>query len=82
MVRHTCTHFICIISTHGNKWIFINDVKPFNVVIESLDDIYSQNPTEKQLQLILYTKAADFIYLGLNGNFRILEIVIRCIMKK
>ena len=44
MVSRTGAHFICVIATRGNKWIFVDDMKPFDVVIKSLDDIYSQNP--------------------------------------
>lgn len=41
MMRHTGAHFTGMISIHDNK---INFIDYANEVIESLDDIFSQNP--------------------------------------
>ena len=41
MVRHTVDHFTCAIATLDKKWIFLDNMKPFNEVISSLDEIYS-----------------------------------------
>ena len=71
MFRHTAAHFTCIIATHDNKRIFIDDVKSFNVVIESLSNIYSQNSTGRLF--LVYIKATDFISLGLNGSFKVFK---------
>lgn len=44
---------------------------PFNGVIESLDDIYSQNSTG--WLFVVHAKATEFIYLSWNGNFKIFQ---------
>ena len=54
-------YFICTIATHSNKWIFSDDMKPYDVVVKSLDDIYSQNSTGWVFSV--YVNRTDFTSL-------------------
>ena len=70
MVRHTDAHFTWTIATLDNKWIFLDDMKPPNEVISSLDEIYCVYTP--RWFFAVYVKATDFIAsVDLKGIVRV-----------
>ena len=44
MVRNGGAHFTCSVLRNGNSWVFLDDFNNFDLIFQSLDELYEQYP--------------------------------------